>query len=331
MKSSPFFVLCMFAFDLLQDVFAAHEMLGTTVSKSRGDHGRSTKPAHISHSRTSSPTKSEDTTPTRHTIVPKGSEKVPRSSQTHRSHSATGSPTITDKTRPSHSLAVPTSSGVSTTNLKEPVTPTSNQKSPSLRGSSSYPTSTKSPMSSSHPATAITTSTTTPYFGISPKHVTASKTVTIKNGHTASAQLGWMVVGVGIGGSVVVGGDILHVAGGTEAIIVENSSGQDELSSIDTSTTSTSSSTSSSPSASPTPYNIYPSAGSTPPQQSAVTQELEQIAQPGSVRSITGGRGQLLLWVASLTPDQATKLRGNSVVSPLPGPCVLAPIVTFMY
>ena len=84
---------------------------------------------------------------------------------------------------------------------------TSDQKSPSLRGSSSYPTSTKSPMSSSLPATAITTSTTTPYFGVTPKHVTASKTVTIKNGHT---QLGWMVVGVSIGGSVVVG-DILHV------------------------------------------------------------------------------------------------------------------------
>ena len=42
MKSSVFFVLCMFAFDSLQDVLSAHKMLGrTTVSKSRDDRGRS--------------------------------------------------------------------------------------------------------------------------------------------------------------------------------------------------------------------------------------------------------------------------------------------------
>jgi hypothetical protein len=87
----------------------------------------------------------------------------------------------------------------------------------------------------------------------------ASKTLTVSNGHTASSQVGWMVVRLGVGGSVVVEGNILPVAGGTEGIIVENSSGQDEIDPIDTSTTSSRSSSSrsssSSSTASPTPYN----------------------------------------------------------------------------
>ena len=71
--------------------------------------------------------------------------------------------------------------------------------------------------------------------------------------------------------------------------------------------------------ASPTPYNIYPKFDSTPSQKSAFARNLEQIAQRGSVRSITGGRNQLLLWVASLTPAQASELTRNPVVSRLPG------------
>ena len=61
----------------------------------------------------------------------------------------------------------------------------------------------------------------------------------------------WVVVGVGVGGSDVVEGDILPVARDTEVTIEENSSGQDELSTIGSDTptptpTSKSSSTSSS-------------------------------------------------------------------------------------
>ena len=159
----------------------------------------------------------------------------------------------------------------------------------------------------SAPAKTAANSTISQTPSITPK---VTKTLTISNGQTASAQVGWVVVGVGIGGFVSVGGHILPVAGGTEAIIEENQSGQDELSTINTSTTTSSSS---SPSASPTPYNIYPRLGSTPSQQSAFARDLEQIARPGSVRSIAGQ--QLLLWVASLTPAQALEVQRNPVVS----------------
>ena len=160
--------------------------------------------------------------------------------------------------------------------------------------------------------------------------VSASGTLTVSNGQTASAQVGWVVVGAGIGGFVAVGGIILPVEGDTAVIIEENNSGQDELSTIshsDTSTipttssesisTSTSSSTSSSSTASPTPYNIYPKLDSTSPEQNAFAQNLERIAQAGSVRRITGGRDQLLLWVASLTPAQASELSRNPTVGPV--------------
>ena len=184
---------------------------------------------------------------------------------------------------------------------------------------------------------------------IIPTSTTASE-VTVRNGHTASAQVGWLVVGAGIGGFVAVGGNILPIAGGTEAIIIENSSGQDELSPVDGSTTSSTSlsstslsstslsstslsstslsstlssstSSSSTPSSSavpsPTPYNIYPRTGLTSAQRLAFERDLQQITQPGSVQSITGVRDKLLLWVASLTPAQASELSNNPVVSPL--------------
>ena len=141
-----------------------------------------------------------------------------------------------------------------------------------------------------------------------------------------------MVVGVGVGGSVAVGGNTLPVAGGTGGIIVANGPGQDKIDPIDTSTTpttssissstsgstSTSTSTSTSSTARPTPYNIYPKLDSTPTQRSAFARKLEQIALPGSVRSITGVRDKLLLWVANLTPAQASELSRDLVVSPLP-------------
>jgi len=130
-----------------------------------------------------------------------------------------------------------------------------------------------------------------------------------------------MVVGVGIGGSVAVGGNTLPVAGGTEGIIVEDGSGQDKIDPVDTFTTPTTTRSSTTSSTSPTPYNIYPKLDSTPPQRSAFAQKLEQIALPGSVKSITGVRDKLLLWVANLTPAQASELSHENVVSLLP--CVL--------
>jgi hypothetical protein len=130
-------------------------------------------------------------------------------------------------------------------------------------------------------------------------------------------------MGVGIGGSVAVGGNILPVAGGSKGIIEAGGSGQLEVDPIGTasrspsrSTSKSSSSSSSSATASPTPYNIYPKPDSTLSQQSAFAQDLERIAQPGSVTRITGGRDQLLLWVASLTPAQASGISRNPVVSP---------------
>ena len=237
--------------------------------------------------------------------------------------------TSQQKVPPSHSTIVPKSSGrvptghptVSTASSATPVGPTvkttiqQKPKAPISRGS--YTTSTKTLKSSQSTPPATYSTTTRQSSGLT---VSATRTLTVSNGQTASAQVGWVVVGVGVGGSIAVGGNIFHVAGGTEVIIEEGSSGQEELSTVDTSTTSTTSSTSSSSSssvASQTPYNIYPKHDSTSPQQSAFVQHLEQVAQPGSVRTITGGRDQLLLWVASLTPAQASGLSRNPVVSAL--------------
>jgi len=288
----------------------------TIASQTRGEKTR----LHISHSATKSPTKSHKTplnhrSPTKshktllgHMTVSKSNGKVPT-----RSNRATGFQT---RSRSSTAGSDPTE--VRSTTRRKPKSVSSRASDPA-----------EAPQSTESSPAKTAANPTIPQ--ITPE-VTASKTLTIRNGQTVSAQVGWLVVGVGIGGSVSVGGHILPVAGGTEAIIGENRSGQDELSTIDTSTTSsttsstlttsmttsssassTSSSTSSSPSASPTPYNIYPKLGSTPSQQSAFARDLEQIAQPGSVRSITGQR--LLLWVASLTPAQASEVQRNPVVS----------------
>jgi len=260
--------------------------------------------------------------PPSHTIVSKSSVKAP-----------TVYPTTSPKT-----TVRPT---IGTTSQKKP-------KSPSSRGSRSDSEPSRTAKSSPPPATTTTTNPTTRNPTTTPTVVSASKTLTVSNGQTVSAQVGWMVVGVGVGGAVAVGGNILPVAGGTEAIIEENSSGQDELSTIKSDTTATTSSTSTSKSsstssstsrssssstsssrASPTPYNIYPRLDSTPPQQSAFAQHLQQIAQPGTVRSITGVRDRLLLWVASLTPAQASELSRDPVVSPLL--YILTAIVISMY
>ena len=317
-----FIALCIFAFTSFQVAVTGREVLSGKSATSLP-----------------SPTK----TPPRRTTVPKSSGKAPTRYLTHRSHSATGSSTRSEKTStrntrvPKGSGKVPTHPTTPSTVTSTPKTPiigtTSQQKPKSPTSRASNPTSTKTPKSSPATTTANFTITRNPSVVI-PTPVTPSKTVTVRDGHTASAQVGWIVIGVGVGGSVSVGGNILHVAGGTEVIIEENSSGQDELSTIDSSTTSstsksssksasTSSSTSSSV-ASPTPYNIYPKLDSTSTQQLAFTQDLKRVAQPGSVRSITGGRGELLLWAASLTPAQASEIRHNPVVSPL---CLAAVVV----
>jgi hypothetical protein len=122
-----------------------------------------------------------------------------------------------------------------------------------------------------------------------------------------------MVVGAGIGGAVSVGGKIIPVGGGVAGIVEPSGPGGEELSTVHT--TSTASSTSSSPSGTPTPYNIHPRPGSTAAQLLAFERNLNRIAQPGSVSSITGARNRLLLWTANLTPVQASELHQNPVVS----------------
>jgi hypothetical protein len=119
-----------------------------------------------------------------------------------------------------------------------------------------------------------------------------------------------MVVGAGIGGAVSVGGKIIPVGGGVAGIVEPNGPGGEELSTVHTT-----SSTSSSPSGTPTPYNIYPRPGSTAAQLVAFERNLNRIAQPGTVTSITGARNRLLLWTAKLTPVQASELHQNPVVS----------------
>jgi len=337
MKPCVFIIFCTLAFVSAQDaemlrsnnaISSSTRSLKTTrtpVPKRSGTVPTS-YPTYRSHSSTISPMRSQKTLPS-HRTVPKSSGKVP-SQPTYRSRSATASPTRNQKTLPSHTT-VPKSSG------KVPGHPThrshSATASPAIsRGS--YPTSTKTPTSSESapPVTTSANPTTTQNSIRTSTPVSATKTLTVSGGQTASAQVGWIVVGIGIGGSVAVGGDVIPVAGGTEGIIVVDGSGHEEVDPIDTSTTPTTTSTStsrsltsrssssrSSSTASPTPYNIYPKLGSTSSQQSAFARDLERIAQPGSVRSITGGRDQLLLWVATLTPAQASELSHNPVVGPL--------------
>ena len=43
------------------------------------------------------------------------------------------------------------------------------------------------------------------------------KTLTVSNGETASAKVGWIDVGAGVGGSVVVRGSTFPIEGGTDA------------------------------------------------------------------------------------------------------------------
>jgi len=348
MKPWVLFVLCILGFVSGQAAVPNHKTLERNSATSSPARNQKTPPSQKtvpkssgkvptsyltqrSHSATGSPARNQKTTPSQKT-VPKSSGKVPTSYLTQRSHSATGSPSRNEKKPASHT-SVPKSNEkgpiptITSSNLKASAKPTTQPNSPISRGSS--PPSTKTPKSSPPPTTTTANSTTTQKSTGTSTLVSASKTLTVSGGQTASAQVGWIIYGVGIGGSVAVGGDILHIAGGTEVIIVENSSGQDEASTIDsdTSTTSTSTSTSkstsksssssstSSSTASPTPYNIYPKLDSTAHQQSAFAKDLEKVALPGSVRRITGIRDRLLLWVASLTPAQASELGRNPVVS----------------
>jgi hypothetical protein len=286
-----------------------------------------------SHSSIGSQTGNLKTLPS-DTAVQKSSGKVP-----------TGDPRIPPKTpvsptiRPtSQKPKLPGSRGSSPTSTEPPksspppttatnsTSTTTTPKSPPLPARTTAKLNSTTPKSSPPSAMRSTAlNSTTTQIPVTTKLVTANKTLTVSNGQTASAQVGWKVVGVGVGGSVAVGGNILPVAGGTAGIIVENGPGKDKIDPIDTSPTptttkSTTSSTSSSTSstARPTPYNIYPKLDSTQPQRSAFARKLEQIASPGSVKSITGVRDKLLLWVANLTPAQASELSREPVVSPLP-------------
>jgi hypothetical protein len=337
MKSSIFFFFCILAFASPQE--AGHMKLRSDSAISSPTRIPETCPSHptVSKSRTEKVSTSSSVlrssmrnqkTASRGKTIPKSIGKMPSA---YRSHSSIGSQTRNLKTLPSDTAVqrssgkVPTAPTTATNLNSTTITP----KSPPLPAKTTAKlNSNTTPKSSPPSATTSTANSTTAQIPVTPKLVTATKTLTVSNGQTASAQVGWIIVGVGVGGSVAVGGNILPVAGGTEGVIVANGSGQDEVDPIDTSTTPTTSSISSSISSStssstsstarPTPYNIYPKLDSTPPQRSAFTRRLEQIALPGSVQSITGVRDKLLMWVANLTPAQASELSRDLVVSPLP-------------
>ena len=326
-----------------------------TVPKSR-EIVSTIHPTHTNRSAIRTPTKSQKTFPS-HTTVPSG-ENVPTGHPTRRPLSTRNRKPKSPASRgslPASSTRTPkpktpVSSTTRTTSYQKPkatisrasytastrtVTPkqeisetTSLQFLTSPTPRRSYPASSTETRNSSTlqppTTTTATNSTTVKNPKITSKPLSASRTLTVSNHQTVSAQVGWVIVGVGAGGSVAVGGGhVFEVAGGTAVIIEENSSGEDEPSTVSTSTSSSSST------ASPTPYNIYPRPGSTRLQQSAFARNLEQIAQPGSVRSITGSRDKLLLWVASLTPSQASELNHDPVVSPLPL-SILAVVVVLM-
>jgi len=356
MKKYGFFVLCILA--LGDPVANSEKSPSTGIRVTRSSHptvskSRETASEHGSHG---SPTGYQKTAPSR-TKTPKSSAEVPSTYGSY-NRSTVGLPTRSQKMPPSNttvqrsSQKVPTNGPAARATPKTSVSSTtgtiSDQKPKPSFSRGSFPMSTKAPSSSPlepPPAAATTTiNLTTTQDSTRTSIVSASKTLTVSNGQTASAQVGWIVVGVGVGGSVAVEGNIIPVAGGTAGVIVASGPGQDELDPIDSSTiptdtsstptTSTSTSKSSSGSTSrstsrskssstssstarPTPYNIYPKLDSTPPEQSAFARDLERIAQSGSVRSITGVRDKLLLWVAAVTPAQASELSRNPVVSPL--------------
>ena len=336
MQSCVFFILCILAFASPQD--AGHRSHSAVSSPARSQETSLSRTesngrvptsfiTHRGHNATSSPTRRKMSTS--HTIVSKSSGKAP----TVYRKMPTSSPKTTFRPTISKSSGkVPTISSPKTT-FRPTIRTTSQQKSKSASSRRSYSEPSRTQNSSPPPATTTSNPTTTRKPTIIPS---ASKKLTVSNGQTVSAQVGWMVVGVGIGGAVAVGDTILPVAGGTEAIIEESSSGQDELSTVESDTSTTTSrsssssrsrtSSSSSSIASPTPYNIYPRLDSTPRQQSAFAQHLAQIARPGSVRRITGVRDRLLLWVASLTPAQASELSRDPVVSSLPRAMNILPL-----
>ena len=202
MKSSIFFVLCILGLVSPRDAVAGLK----------------------SNSAISSPTKSQKT-PLSRTAVPKSGGKVPTSYLTHKSHSTTSFPiTGTSQKRPPSQTRVLKSSGkVPTAGPKTSVRPTirttSSQKPISPSSRPSYPTSTKTQKPSAPPTLTTAKTTATQNSTRTKPLVSVSKTLTVSNGQTASAQVGWIVVGAGVGGAVVVGGNILPVEGGTEVII----------------------------------------------------------------------------------------------------------------
>jgi len=352
-----FFVLCILAFQVVSGDAVAGQMPKSNSEKSSSTGIRVTRPshptvsksretvsAHGSHSAMSSPMGNHKTAPSR-TKLSKSSGKVPSTCRSH-NLSAEGAQTRSQKVHPSNTTTQRSSEKVATgrpasraspkSSVSSTIRTISDQKPKPSFPRGTFPTSTKAPNSSrlEPPPAASTNSTTTQDSTRTSTLVSATKTLTISNGQTASAQIGWIVVGVGVGGSIAVEGNIIPVAGGTAGVIVAGGPGQDELDPInrstDASTPTTSTSTSESKSSSrstsrstssstgiPTPYNIYPKLDSTLLEQSAFARDLERIAQSGSVRSITGVRDKLLLWVAALTPVQASELSRNPVVSPL--------------
>ena len=200
MKSCVFFVVWILAFVSAQGAVAGQMML-------------------TSSSTISSPARSQRTPPS-HTAIPKSSGKTPTSYLTHRSYSTTGSSTrshwqktATNQSRvPKSSGKVPIPTILSTCSMKTSARPTigtTSHKKPTYSKISRISTA---PKSSLPPAMTTANSTTTQKSTRS-STLGASKTLTVSDRQTASAQVGWVVVGVGAGGFVSVGGSILRAKG----------------------------------------------------------------------------------------------------------------------
>jgi hypothetical protein len=62
---------------------------------------------------------------------------------------------------------------------------------------------------------------------------------------------------------------------------------------------------------------IFPSSGASQTELIQVTTELQQVAQPGSVKNVTGAVNGLAFWQAIMTLDQASEISNNPIVSPI--------------
>ena len=167
----------------------------------------------------------------------------------------------------------------------------------------------------------------------------ANNTVTVSGGKTVTGFLGWIIVGFGeevgsLAGHVKIFDgffEIFAILVGEIFEVIKLPGGEVSLSSVSStpsatvslksslastpSSSSSSSSSSTSSSGSPTPYIILPKANAGENELDSFDLLLEESAPLGSVSNLTGLNNRFLFWRASLTPDQASKLGQEPVVS----------------